>query len=179
MSPPEELEAQSQMSSSLAFYSQTNVPFHHPSIYSPPVRHNNSHQPLRPPMPVSPGPQPYNSSLAFMQGNRRTLPPLQTPDRCFSSSTTKSNKPSQQQQTINRSYSFASSTSNSNGVMPLHVNSSPMAPPQPLSAPSLMKVHPTYPLSTASASIAPLEPMPVRWLVNHDQQYFVNTRCFS
>lgn len=132
--------------------------------------------PLRVPLPTTAtttppinGPQPYNSSLAFMQGNRRNLPPLQTPDRCFSSSNNKTNKPSQQ--TPNRSFSFSSTsassssssaTSNNNGIIPLLAN------PQPLTAPPLMKVNPTF--SFSSSTPTTLETAPSRWSHNNDQQ---------
>ena len=85
--PPEEIENQSHLTSPSTFHSQNSIPF------PPPYRTNQS---LRASAPaLSPGAQPYNSSLAFMQGNRRNLPPLQTPDRCFSSSNNKTSKPSQ------------------------------------------------------------------------------------
>jgi hypothetical protein len=102
VSPPEEYQTQFHLTSPSSYHSQTPVPFNNTPIYSSPsgfnnTTNNNNNPPLRIPS-ISNGSQPYNSSLAFMQGNRRNLPPLQTPDRCFSSSNNKNNKIQQQQQ---------------------------------------------------------------------------------
>ncbi len=168
VSPPEEYQIQSHLTSPSSFHSQNSIPFNNNSMYSPPSRLNNNNQPLRvPPLtttttPPIVGPQPYNSSLAFMQGNRRNLPPLQTPDRCFSSSNNKNNK----QQQPNRSFSFSSSSSSiNNGIMPLLANP-PV--PSPVSAPPLMKVNPTF--AFTSSTPIPLETNPSRWSYNNEQQ---------
>ena len=155
--PPEELQSQSHMTA----HGHTSL--NSTSIYSPPLRHSNNPSVRMP--PVASGPQPYNSSLAFIQGNRRHQPPLQTSDRCFSSSTLKTSKLSQNHhppQPPLRSYSFSSS--NGSGMMP------PLSNPPPSSAPSLMDVNPTFPF--ANTGSAPLEP--ARWSNNHEQQYFVS-----
>jgi hypothetical protein len=157
VSPPEEYQIQSHLTSPSSFHSQIPVPFNNTPIYPPSFRLNNPNQPLR--ATTIAGPQPYNSSLAFIQGNRRNLPPLQAPDRCFSSSNNKNNK----QQQSNRSFSFPS-TSNSNGIMPLVTNT---APP-PLSAPPLMKVNPTFQFTSSSST--PFQTIPSRWLNNNEQQ---------
>jgi hypothetical protein len=166
VSPPEEYQMQSHLTSPPPFHSQ--IPFNNNPIYSPPFPLNNSNQSIRLPAPAT-GPQPYNSSLAFMQGNRRNLPPLQIPDRCFSSSTNKNNKQQQQQsQQSTRSFSFSSSSSssasNTNVMMPLLAN----PPPPLLNAPPLMKVNPTFPFSSSTPSL--LQPIPSRWSNNNEQQ---------
>ncbi len=169
VSPPEEYQIQSHLTSPPSFHSQTSIPFSNTPIYSPPSRLNTNDQPLRGPPPII-TPQPYNSTLAFMQGNRRNLPPLQTSDRCFSSSNNKNNK---QQQQPNRSFSFSSSsssssspsslsTSNNNGIIPLLAN------PSPISAPPLMKINPTFPF--ASSTPISLETIPSRWSHSNEQQ---------
>ncbi|CAF0853920.1 unnamed protein product [Adineta ricciae] len=179
VSPPEEHQIQSHLTSPSAYYSQPPAPLINSSFYPLPPRSNNHNQPARLPLPplpsppaaaVAAGPQPYNSSLAFMQGNRRNLPPLQTPDRCFSSSSSsKSNKsalplPSQQQpQTTNRSFSFSSLTTstippNSNGIKSL----------LPTSAPPLMTISPTLPYG--SSVLTPFETIPSRWSSPNEQQ---------
>lgn len=148
VSPPEEYQMQSHVASSPSFPPP-------PSIYP-----SSATMRIPPPSLISsPGvpvaePQPYNSSLAFMQGNRRNLPPLQTPDRCFSSSTTKTSKP-----LPNRS--FSSSSSSSATTISSIVN-------PPLSAPPLMKVNPTFSYVSTAPPIA--ESMPSRWAPNNEQQ---------
>lgn len=163
--PPEELQNQSQLTSPSAFHSATNMPYPSPTIYSPPSRLNAvaAPGPIRGPGPaLNTGTQPYNSSLAFMQGNRRNLPPLQPPDRCFSSSNQKTTaKPSQ---TISRSYS----TSTTHPSNPIVIST-------PLSAPPLMKVNPSY--SSNSTSAVPVEPITTRWSAPHDSQYYVRVLC--
>ncbi len=155
VSPPEEYQMQSHLTSPPSFPSQPSIPFTNTSIYSPQLRMPP------PPTAVINGPQPYNSSLAFMQGNRRNLPPLQTPDRCFSSSNNKTNKPPP-----NRSYSCSSSSTNNNGIMPLLAN--PPVVSSPLSAPPLMKVNPSFPFSSATPT--PLVTIPPRWTPNNEPQ---------
>ncbi|CAF0938709.1 unnamed protein product [Adineta steineri] len=171
-SPPEEYQMQSHLISPSSFYSHPSIPFNNTTIYPPSSCLNNQHQPLRVPPPSQPstpivGPQPYNSSLAFMQGNRRNLPPLQTPDRCFSSSNNKNNNQLQQQP--NRSFSYSSSSSaaapsNNNGIMPFLANP---APP-PLSAPPLMKVNPSFQFPSSVSN--PYEMNSSRWSNNNEQQ---------
>ena len=163
VSPPEEYQMQSHLTSSPSFPlpppSNTAATFHNTSIYPPSLSTLRVPPPLiSPPAAALADPQPYNSSLAFMQGNRRNLPPLQTPDRCFSSSsssTTKVNKPPP-----NRSFSSSSSSVNT-GILPTLAN-------PPLSAPPLMKVNPTYQYASVAQTLS--EPSPSRWASNPEQQ---------
>lgn len=147
VSPPEEYQMQSHLTSSPSFP---------PSMYPSTAAAMRIPPPslMSPPGVSTTEPQPYNSSLAFMQGNRRNLPPLQTPDRCFSSSNNKASKPPP-----NRS--FSSSSSSSTGTM------SSIANP-PLSAPPLMKVNPTFSYASTAPPIP--EAMPSRWTPNNEQQ---------
>ncbi|UJR31311.1 hypothetical protein I4U23_018809 [Adineta vaga] len=168
ISPPEEYQIQSHLTSPSSYYSQHSTPLINTSFYSSSSHLNNHNQSVRI-TPVIPSlssavtnSQPYNSSLAFMQGNRRNLPPLQTPDRCFSSSNNKNNKTSQQQ-TVNRTFSssLSSMPSNSNGIKPL------ISTP----APPLMTVNPTFPYPSSISS--PFETVPSRWsTINEQQQSF-------
>lgn len=153
---------QSHLISPSSFHSQPPLMSYNNSLMYPSPGLNNINPSVRAPPPNEP--QPYNSSLAFMQGNRRNLPPLQATDRCFSSSNNKT-KPQLSSSSLQttRSYSFSSSSSN-NGIMPLLSN----APPPLLSAPPLMKINPT--LSFTSSTPNALEPISPRWSNTTDPQ---------
>lgn len=153
--PPEEYQIQSHLASASSYYSQPSpISFNHP-LSSRLNNYNNQIPRVPPPSAIANDSQPYNSSLAFMQGNRRNLPPLQTTDRCFSSSTNK-NKPQQS----NRSFSYSST--NNNGIMPLLANTSP----QVQSAPPLMKINPTFSYSPSTPT--PLETVLPHWPITND-----------
>ena len=156
--PPEACQMQSHLTSSLSFHSQSSMPINNAIIHSTsPTPSNYNSQTSRVLPPIT-GSQPYNSSLAFMQGNRRHLPPLQKNDRCFASSTNKNNK-----QQPNRSFSFSSS-SNTNGIMPLLANTSPPL----ISAPPLMQVNPAF--SYVSSMTTRSETTPSNWSNKKEQQ---------
>ncbi|CAF3768101.1 unnamed protein product [Rotaria sordida] len=160
ITPPEEYQIQSHLTSpSSLFHSQPSILFNNNLMYSS-SRLNNNIQSLRVPSTTTTDSQPYNSSLAFMQGNRRNLPPLQITERCFSSSNNKN-----KQQQPNRSFSFSSSSNAHNGIMPLLTNTTP---PPLASAPPLMKVNPKF--SLTSSTPTPLESISSRWSNNNEQQ---------
>ncbi|CAF3868804.1 unnamed protein product [Rotaria sp. Silwood2] len=170
ISPPEEYQMQSHLTSPSSLYSQPPISFNNNLMYSS-SRLNNNTQPLRVPQQstATTDSQPYNSSLAYMQGNRRNLPPLQTTERCFSSSNNKN------KQQPNRSFSFSSSSNNNNninnnnnnnnGIIPLLVKTTP---PPLISAPPLMNVNPKFSLTPSTPT--PLESILPRWPNNNEQQ---------
>lgn len=139
VSPPEEYQLQSQLT--------TPMLLPHTPVY-----------PSSRAKPPSTDPPPYNSSIALLQGNRRNLPPLQTPDRCFSSSNNKSHKSTTHRtfsSTVATAVAATTPSTTLNSAMPLLVNS----------APPLMKVNPTF-----SSISHPIETVPSRWSLPHDQQ---------
>ena len=164
VSPPEEYQA--------SYQTPIHYAYHPASIYtSPPM------QPVEIPsvvhsatatssesLPSSATSQPYNSSLAFLQSNRRNPATMQASERCFSSSTTKTSRFSQSSASATlRSYSLtANSSLNNNSIRPLITSVLPNAPP-------LMTVNPAFPVST----ITTMEPLPTRWSANPEQLYIV------
>ncbi|CAM4760457.1 unnamed protein product [Rotaria magnacalcarata] len=162
--PPEEYQMQSHLSATSSYHYQSlPMPYNNSLMYSSlSSRLNNNSQSLRGPPTAET--QPYNSSLAFMQGNRRNLPPLQTTDRCFSSSNNKIKQP-------NRPFSFPASSNNA-GVMPALPNT-----PPPISyALPLMKVNPTF--SFGPSTPTPPESIPPRWSNNQNEQQQQQQRGF-
>lgn len=107
--------------------------------------------------------QPYNSSLAFLQGNRRNLLPIQTTDRCFSSSNTKITKASVVLPTNSRPNSnFSGPTSNSKNLKSIVPNAIPVIVP-------IVNMN----SSLSSTPVTPSETVSSRWSSSSEPLYYV------